>query len=278
MNQVMRETKQQSFYEVLDVSMSAKPEMIRTAYIRAKNTYARDSLAVYTLFEPDESRRILEQIEEAYNVLSDPDRRRKYDELHGFMSFDTESARRAPEPDTFDTIPSQKSSSILADEGNLEEDRFSNPHLLKNYEMDGPQSAPSPMSAIDRLQATSQPSAMSNSGTTLSPANFNSVRPYKIQRQHEANPEMEDKIKRAENITGVFLKEIREYKKASVEEVMDITKISKNYILALESDDVSKLPAAVYVRGFVAQYAKALGLESDRFANAYMIFYKSKRT
>ena len=76
----------QSYYEVLDVSFNANPEIIRTAYIRAKNAYNRDSLAAYSLFDREDSKRILDEIEEAYTVLSDSEKRRKYDESHGIVS------------------------------------------------------------------------------------------------------------------------------------------------------------------------------------------------
>jgi DnaJ-class molecular chaperone len=76
----------QSYYEILDVSLNANSEVIRTAYIRAKNSYNRDALASYSLFDQDESKRILEEIEEAYSVLSDSEKRRKYDESHGIIT------------------------------------------------------------------------------------------------------------------------------------------------------------------------------------------------
>src|SRR3982751_3108877 len=76
----------QSYYEILDVSFNASPEVIRTAYIRAKNAYNRDSLAAYSLFDKEDSKRILDEIEEAYTVLSDSEKRRKYDESHGIVS------------------------------------------------------------------------------------------------------------------------------------------------------------------------------------------------
>src|SRR6218665_2633198 len=76
----------QTYYEILDVSLNANPETIRTSYIRAKNAYNRDSLAAYSLFDKEESKRILDEIEEAYSVLSDSEKRRKYDESHGIIS------------------------------------------------------------------------------------------------------------------------------------------------------------------------------------------------
>jgi cytoskeletal protein RodZ len=49
-----------------------------------------------------------------------------------------------------------------------------------------------------------------------------------------------------------------------------ITKISKRYLRAIEGDDFATLPAKVYIRGFVGQYARVLGLDSGRVAQSYL--------
>jgi cytoskeletal protein RodZ len=38
-----------------------------------------------------------------------------------------------------------------------------------------------------------------------------------------------------------------------------------------------KLPAPVYVRGFLAEYARALGLDSDRVKQTYLDRYRAAR-
>ncbi|RYF10923.1 MAG: hypothetical protein EOO40_04255 [Deltaproteobacteria bacterium] len=69
---------------------------------------------------------------------------------------------------------------------------------------------------------------------------------------------------------GALLRRLRESAGASLQDVSDITKISKRYICALENDDAETLPASVYVRGFVGQYARALGLDAPRVTKSYM--------
>ena len=49
-----------------------------------------------------------------------------------------------------------------------------------------------------------------------------------------------------------------------------MTKISKTYLQYIENEDVEKMPAIVYVRGFVYQYAKVLKLNPDLVANSYL--------
>ena len=70
--------------------------------------------------------------------------------------------------------------------------------------------------------------------------------------------------------TGEFLHRVREYKKVTVERMAEMTKISKTYIRNIEGDEFSKLPADVYTRGFVYQYAKCLKLNPDLVATSYI--------
>ena len=44
--------EQQSYYDLLEVPVSATPAQIEDAYARALETYAPDSVAIYTLVDP----------------------------------------------------------------------------------------------------------------------------------------------------------------------------------------------------------------------------------
>lgn len=76
--------------------------------------------------------------------------------------------------------------------------------------------------------------------------------------------------------SGDFLKKVREYKKVSIDKLQESTKVNPWYIKALETMDVKNLPATVFVRGYVIQLAKELGLNEKNVADSYMKIYKSK--
>lgn len=78
----------------------------------------------------------------------------------------------------------------------------------------------------------------------------------------------------AEPLTGVLLRRLREEASATVEEVCDLTKINRRYIVALEAEDFEQLPASVYVRGFIGEYARVLGLGQNEAA-AYLASYRA---
>jgi curved DNA-binding protein CbpA len=74
---------------------------------------------------------------------------------------------------------------------------------------------------------------------------------------------------------GSKLTQIREYKKISAALMSEVTKVSVFYINAVESMDRTNLPAAVFVRGYVVQIAKTLGLNEKLVADSYMTAFKS---
>jgi DNA-binding transcriptional regulator YiaG len=76
---------------------------------------------------------------------------------------------------------------------------------------------------------------------------------------------------------GSFLRKVREAKRVSIEEMAATTKITKTYLLAVEDENFSKLPAAVYLRGFVIQVAKMLKLPEEKVAADYMARYYQAR-
>lgn len=87
----------------------------------------------------------------------------------------------------------------------------------------------------------------------------------------------EKKIEQCQDFSGEFLKEIREYKCVDLLRMSELTKISKTYIRYIEEENFTGLPATVYVRGFVYQYAKTLKLNPDLVAGSYLKRVKSAR-
>lgn len=70
-----------------------------------------------------------------------------------------------------------------------------------------------------------------------------------------------DELRREREIRGISLKEIAE-----------ATKVSQRLLEAIENDDYRYLPAPVFTRGFVREYARYLGLDCDEMVNRYIHF------
>jgi flagellar biosynthesis protein FlhG len=70
---------------------------------------------------------------------------------------------------------------------------------------------------------------------------------------------------------GAFLRHLRTRRRTTLVQLSEETKIRASVLEMLEAESFADLPARVYVRGFVLQYARALGLDDpDRIAAAYL--------
>lgn len=69
---------------------------------------------------------------------------------------------------------------------------------------------------------------------------------------------------------GEALREAREARNESVEDVERLTGVGKKFVQALESNDLAKLPEPVYAKKFVRALAKHHGLDPDAAADALL--------
>lgn len=91
-----------------------------------------------------------------------------------------------------------------------------------------------------------------------------------------ARPVMPE-ISPATEFTGPLLRQIREAVGVELREIAEKSKIGMAYLHALEGEIWAKLPAAVYVRGFLSEYARALGLDAERVKQTYLARFKAAR-
>jgi len=217
------DTERKNYYEVLDIQPNTSGAEIEQAYVRARNAYSNDSVALYSLMTKDECARFLDQIEEAYSVLGFPEKRREYDRLRG-----------------------------------LNTSGYKQSHSLEQ--------------SSERIQ-------YEDFGSNLIEARVSKVSAQKkFALEYTENPEMERKIRETAEFTGPWLQEIREYKNVPLDRISDLTRISKSHITAIETEDLSKLPAEVYVRGNVFQIAKVLKLNPDAVATSYILRFKKLKS
>ena len=69
---------------------------------------------------------------------------------------------------------------------------------------------------------------------------------------------------------GEYLKQAREKKRLSLEQIASQTRIQEHHLQALESEDFANLPAKVFAKGFVRSYAKALGLDEEEALQCFL--------
>lgn len=284
-------------YDVLDTAPDASPQEIRAAYLRVKGAYHPGSVATYSLMGADDTDEMLARIEEAYRVLSSPEQRKEYDRSHGFLLVDEDRLRRPGPPRnqkivSIDRVPPMAMDSSDPDmlvspptdfgsnagRGSNERPAASGSDLFSTTE--------APMTSISqpfsrqsaepgwgnaKEVARPQPAA---TPAAVAPPMFTSRTPAPT---HHDDPTLIQEMAVEQEWHGHFLKKIREARHIAFEEVADFTKVSKTYILAIEEETFAKLPAAVFVRGFVTQYAKMLKLPHEKVVAGFMSRYLKAR-
>lgn len=76
---------------------------------------------------------------------------------------------------------------------------------------------------------------------------------------------------------GQILKEAREQKVYTLEQVEKAIKIRKELLVALESDNYKKLPPPTFVRGFIKNYATFLGLDPGKLLAVFRREFAEER-
>jgi len=74
-----KKTEDMNYYEILNVGLSASQQQIDKAYRIGKSSYSHGSMALYGLADEEERQAMIENIEEAYKILGNIKKRKKYD-------------------------------------------------------------------------------------------------------------------------------------------------------------------------------------------------------
>lgn len=187
----MNRIRDQNYYDLLEVGRGASTDEIRRAYRREKEIFSSNSIAIYSLLEPEELKRINIAIDEAYRVLTDERLRLEYDRrLNGLGG------------KAFPAMP--LGSSIIQEAHTVREE----------------------------------------SAGIQFPNGF--------------------------RFTGSSLKGIRESMGIDLKQISQKTKINRQNLEWLEEERFENLPALVYTRGFIMEYARALNIDPHRVAESYL--------
>lgn len=220
-------------YEVLGVAADAAPEQVEKAYRFSLAMYGETALATYTLLDPAEVRQARAQIQEAYDVLRDPLRRMEYDVKEGIVSRRPVRAE-APRP-----VAAPVAAPISA--------AVSTPPPRPPAPLPPPSPppappVPAPPVAVARLSAATLVEDAAVEGRVVLP----------------------------DPVTGAALKRYREDRGIALHDISNRSKIGIRYFQYIEADRYKDLPARVYLRGFVMEYARAVGLDPSRTVEAYL--------
>lgn len=70
--------------------------------------------------------------------------------------------------------------------------------------------------------------------------------------------------------SGELIQKVRLARGISLEQVAESTRISVKYLEAIEADDYAHLPATTFVRGYLKEIARMLGLDAESLMGGYL--------
>ncbi|MBN2493711.1 MAG: helix-turn-helix domain-containing protein [Deltaproteobacteria bacterium] len=291
----MRDFREQNFYELLDCRVHATQQEIENAYKRARRFFSPDSVATYALFQADELKLLRQRIEEAYQALSDPRRRRQYDQEMGMTPGPlpssppsqppVEPAGSQPAPDLAeaavqDVGPEAEEEAAIEAPPVVEPvsqpagDEPAEPGAPVEGDIETSSPDPHPEAASEAAASAPAPAEEAEQPEAVAPeldapeAPEEPAGPSPAPEPPERAPMPE--ITAETEFSGALLAEIREARGISIERIADVTKINIYYLRLIEAEDYSDLPAEVYVRGYLKQVAQFLGLDPARVAASYL--------
>jgi flagellar biosynthesis protein FlhG len=79
-----------------------------------------------------------------------------------------------------------------------------------------------------------------------------------------------------EDVSGAVLRKIRIARGIELGDIAHKTKISERHLRAIEDERFGDMPAAVYVRGYVMEYARAIRIDAQKAVDSYLRRYHAR--
>ena len=291
-----------SFYERLAVPEGASEEQVREGYHR---TLARLVKKLRSTRERGGDVSVLEaqrdEVREAFEVLTDPLRRRRYDL---FLRLDLEGMPRQAD-ELWEQVQSgladPTSAAAVEVLRALTQLDVGEPFTDPVNERTEPVSAPVPKPAAVQPPPISMMSPQERAAHAAhavepvpEPASLPQVQLPEISLgapiadpagllgpvvpvAQEPAPADLDQVARHLGHDGRYLRSVRESQGLSVDELSSQTRIAARYIEAIEGNAFDRLPAAVFVRGYLREIAGALDVDEGALVEGYMALYNESR-
>jgi hypothetical protein len=284
---------------------SATLESIKNRYEDLKLFYSSDLVRQEGFFSEQELINLQEILEEAYAVLGNQVLREIYDEKLTNQLHQTQNSSPYQSTLTIQNLSSIQSPSLVTQSSSSVENPSQeetaplnlsslSPSSQKDTNSSSSNSNSSPSPYPSSLQPSSSlgqgqglvtriPDSLSpseNEGST--PGAFRLKDSARISNRalwkpvYDTQSETEDWIASNSFWDGESLKKVREYKNVTISQLSQVTKINSFYLTAIEDLDPQNLPAPVFVRGYVIQISRALGLSEQKVATSYMSSYQHR--
>ena len=234
---------------------------IRNAYEEQLEAVHLEAISAYSLFPEEQTEQKLLQIGQAFVTLANPIARAKYDDeirqtidSEQQADFQQESAPISEPPLT--EKPAQIKTETAApphkDENKQPEEKLEIPKSV-------------PTEVVGQTQEQRQEFylnlAVKNEQTEESIEEY-----YSRLRAHGGNV----------SFNGAVLKQIRELKSITLDELAKITCIRSTYLEAIEEENFIKFTSEIYLKGYLICYIEAMNLPAEQIIEEYINLYRNQ--
>ena len=250
-----------NYYQILAIPSTASLVEIRKAYEEQLEATHLEAISAYSLFPEEQTEQKLLQIGQAFVTLANPIARAKYDDeiqltIDSKQQTDSqqESAPISEAPLT--EKPAQKKTETATP-----------PHKGENKQPEEKLEIPKsvPTEVVGQTQEQRQNFylnlAIKNEQTEESIEEY-----YSRLRAHGGNV----------SFNGAVLKQIRELKSITLDELAKITCIRSTYLEAIEEENFKKFTSEIYLKGYLICYIEAMKLPAEQIIDEYINLYKNQ--
>ena len=249
-----------NFYQTLSVPSTATLVEIRNAYEEKLEEAHLEAIAAYSLFPEEETENKLLQFGHAFVTLANPIARAKYDDELQQQTIDAVQQADVQE----EIIPSSESQLVEKSAGGKTK-TADLPHKTENKQtevkLEIAKSAPKEV--VGQTQEERQDFylnlAVKNELTAESLEEY-----YSKLRAHGGKV----------SFNGAVLKQIRELKSITLDELAKITCIRSTYLEAIEAENFKKFTSEIYLKGYLICYVEAMKLPAEQIIAEYINLYK----
>ncbi|MAD86193.1 MAG: hypothetical protein CL909_06395 [Deltaproteobacteria bacterium] len=250
-----------NYYQILAIASTASLVEIRNAYEEQLEAVHLEAISAYSLFPEEQTEQKLLQIGQAFVTLANPIARAKYDDeirqtidSEQQADFQQESAPISEPPLT--EKPAQIKTETAApphkDENKQPEEKLEIPKSV-------------PTEVVGQTQEQRQEFylnlAVKNEQTEESIEEY-----YSRLRAHGGNV----------SFNGAVLKQIRELKSITLDELAKITCIRSTYLEAIEEENFIKFTSEIYLKGYLICYIEAMKLPAEQIIEEYINLYRNQ--
>ncbi|MBC8260110.1 MAG: helix-turn-helix domain-containing protein [SAR324 cluster bacterium] len=255
---------EENYYQLLEVPNTAALMEIRNAYEAKLEETHLEALAAYSLLPEEITEDKLLRFSQAFMILANPIARAKYD--------DELLEQITPATEKTSTL---KESFLKSEENNSS--RFSwktsktesQPEIKNNIGFEEKNNDLSQNNTLDDVGQTH----LERQDYYLNLAAKNEQAELSLTEYFATLKAYGGKL----IFNGAVLKQIRQLKLITLDELVKITCIRSTYLKAIEDENFDIFSSEIYLKGYLACYVEAMNLPAEQILEEYLQLYKNSR-